>query len=143
MEGTRITHVSLSVRHLDSSAQFYCEVFDLRRQPAQPPSPRRCWCVSADDADRPGLQIELAEGRPLAAASTVDHFAVEVRSPEAIGLICQRVAGHNCRHTAPRANGDRTACFIFDPDGHKIGVFAPLPCPRSHPTTASPAPGSD
>jgi catechol 2,3-dioxygenase-like lactoylglutathione lyase family enzyme len=135
MEGTRITHVSLRVRHLDSSAQFYCGVFGLRRKPAQPPSSRRCWCVSAGAAGQPGLQIELAEGRPLAAASTVDHFAVEVRSPESVDLICRRVAGYNCRHTALRVNGDRTTCFIFDPDGHKIGVFAPSPGPRSHRST--------
>jgi catechol 2,3-dioxygenase-like lactoylglutathione lyase family enzyme len=131
MEGTRITHVSLRVRHLDSSAQFYCEVFGLQYQPARPPSSRHCWCVSAGAARQPCLQIELTEGRPLGATSTVDHFAVEVGSAEAVSLICRRVAGHHCRHTAPRVNGDHTSCFIFDPDGHKIEVSAPSPGPRS------------
>jgi catechol 2,3-dioxygenase-like lactoylglutathione lyase family enzyme len=125
MEGTRITHISLRVRHLDSSARFYCDVFGLQCKPARPPTPRRCWCVSAGDAAEPCLQIELAEGRPLAATSTVDHFAVEVRSPEAVGLICQRVAEHHCRHTDPQVHADHTTCFIFDPDGHKIEVSAP------------------
>jgi catechol 2,3-dioxygenase-like lactoylglutathione lyase family enzyme len=125
MEGTRITHVSLRVRHLDSSARFYCEVFGLRCEAARPPSPRHCWCVSAGTERQPSLQIELTEGRPLAATSTVDPFAVEVRSAEAVGLICRRVAGHHCRHTPPRVNAGRASCFIFDPDGHKIEISAP------------------
>jgi catechol 2,3-dioxygenase-like lactoylglutathione lyase family enzyme len=123
----RISHVSLRVRDLESSARFYCEVFGLVRAPASHPDLRACRCLGAAGNGHESFVVELVQGRPPEGLSTLDHFSIEVDVPESAQGIYQRALDRNARATALRLAGEWWRCVIFDPDGHKVGVVARVP----------------
>lgn len=68
--------------------------------------------------------IELIAGRPIGAVSGLDHFSVEVATPQGVDSIHQRAVEANSRATTPCDEVGRRRCLVFDPDGHKIEIFA-------------------
>ncbi len=75
-----------------------------------------------------GPEIELLAGRPQQGLSTLDHFSLLAADVEDVRLIHDRAAAANARLTPPRIDEyGRYLFFVFDPDGHKIEVFAHAP----------------
>jgi catechol 2,3-dioxygenase-like lactoylglutathione lyase family enzyme len=81
--------------------------------------------------------IELIAGRPIGAVSALDHFGVEVPSPETVELIHERAVEEGVRVLPPRDTAELRRCVVFDPDGYKVEIFSrrcdldhgPLPGP--------------
>ena len=125
-EVKRIGHVCLRVRDLESSIDFYHSVLRFRESHNASPDGRTRWMVTTADGDRETCEIELSEGRPVSSVSMIGHFSLEAATADAVDGIYFRARAAHARATEPADVGDRRQTFIFDPDGHKIQVFARL-----------------
>lgn len=122
----RIAGISLRVRDLSTSVEFYETVLGCRKSSHQPSSHRACRLTFDREESRISESIELRAGRPLDARSALDHFSIEVSSEEDVDALHERARLMHARTTAPRNEEGSRLCVVFDPDGHKIEVFHPF-----------------
>lgn len=124
----RLDHIALRVRDIDASQSFYTEVLGFESEEPGESEARagtaiRCSApVGADGAG--GVGVELVQGRSMSLISTMDHFSFEVESVDAVLATHARAQRRGARATSPTATAGRLQIFVFDPDGHKIEIFA-------------------
>lgn len=120
VELRRIDHITLRVRSLDDSAEFYQRVLDAEPEPAVL---RGRAAVILRNRD---VRIELVPGRPVTPVSTVDHFSLEVVDPDDVEQVRRRARAAGARVTEQRERDGRRRIFLFDPDGNKVEIVEPL-----------------
>lgn len=121
MQGILKPHFSLDVSNLEASLAFYGRLFGttpLKRRPG----------YAKFDLTEPSLNLALVEHAP--AGRNVNHFGVQVDSPEAVeaakrhlesqGLLDQVESGTTCCY----AKQDKV--WAVDPDGNRWEFFVVL-----------------
>jgi len=120
----RIGHVSLRVRNLRRSGDFYRDLFGLHPRQAEPPSRVSCVCAPADDK-LPRFSLVLTQGLPPGSEiSGLDHVSLVVATEEDVDELYRRATEMGARATQPRDYAGHYQAFVFDPDGYKIEVRA-------------------
>lgn len=127
-----IHHVSLPVRDLDRSKEFYTEILGLREIERPPFDFPGCWYQLGDRQ----LHLIVHDNPTFRQARSVDsrdvHFAVRVRSyREALEFLRSRgyrddlEAGPLLRmKVTPQAMAGFPQIFILDPDRHVVEINA-------------------
>ena len=121
-----ISRVCLRVRNLGASVAFYRDVLNLEAEQVSTESLRSQRLIPIGAGDHAPFTIQLSEGRPLPGSFGMDHFTLVASSADRIDEIYDRAVARDARATQPRTVDDRRQVFLFDPDGHKIEVTAPL-----------------
>jgi catechol 2,3-dioxygenase-like lactoylglutathione lyase family enzyme len=116
--------VSLRVRNLEDSTRFYCAVFGMRRGSRDGEQSRRGRCTVAGPNGGTALAVEMTEGGPILSGAGMDHFSLEVADAKDVSAVYARAHAAGARTKAPKRVDDRWELYVFDPDGHKIQVFA-------------------
>lgn len=120
----RLGHVSLRVRDLGLSEQFYCDLFGLKRVTNGWTSESVCLGLATEPACEPTVVVVLTSGLPRGVGlSGVDHFAIEVPSIFDVYESYLEAKALGALATKPRVYDGHWQTFIFDPDGYKIEVF--------------------
>ncbi len=135
---TRIGHVELRVRNLERSAAFYCELFGFARRSASVPYSCVCTCVGVPSSGCEEFSVVLVEGLPQAAElAGLDHVSFRVLTEQDVRDTHERAVAMQIRCTSPRRAEDSLQMFLFDPDGYKLEIAAPLtsPCSTVHQDT--------
>ena len=114
-------HISLDVRDLQASVQFYRKVFAVEPQ-------KQSADYAKFDLAQPSLNFSMVSSRE--APSRVNHFGIEVESPEIVadwerhlqeqGVLDKVEQSVNCCY----AKQDKV--WFTDPDGNKWEVFTVL-----------------
>lgn len=113
----------MRVRDLKKSRQFYeglltsgCEPHVEEREPHT---------LRVEDwQDQFGLQ--LRESLYTSNRPTIEHFSFRTESAESLARVREHAIELGADVTVPLRVGDEWQFYMYDPDGHKIGVFAPV-----------------
>ena len=118
----RIGHVSLRVRNLRRSGDFYRDLFGLHPRQAEPPSMVSQIYAPAGDA-LPRFSLVLTQGLPPGSEiSGLDHVSLVVAAEEDVDEVYRRATELGARATQPRHYAGHYQAFVFDPNGYKIEV---------------------
>ena len=115
-----LRHVALNVRNVRESADFYCNVLDMRIE--WEPDPDNIYLTSGTD----NLAIhKLPEGEPPGRVQTVHHIGFVVRRPEDVDTVAAKVAARGVPLVQPvKTHRDGARSFYFrDPDGILIQLL--------------------
>ncbi|MEQ1794089.1 MAG: ArsI/CadI family heavy metal resistance metalloenzyme [Nitrospira sp.] len=114
-------HVSLDVRHVPSSVEFYQKVFGI-------PPQKQTVDYAKFDLSTPALNLSLVSS--TGKISSVDHLGIEVDSRDEIAQWKVRLQGVG---VLERVDENTTCCFarqdklwFTDPDGNAWEVFTVL-----------------
>lgn len=113
----------LRVRDLDKSRRFYEDLLTSGCEPHIEERDRRTLRVE-DGHDLFGLQLRESfyeSNRP-----TIEHFSFRTDSVESLARVRARAIDLGAEVTVLHCVDDEWQFFMYDPDGHKIGVYAPL-----------------
>lgn len=115
------THISLNVRDVRASVEFYQKVFGVGPQ-------KQAGAYAKFDLTTPPLNFSLVSG--LAAISRVNHLGIEVESANELASWEQRLQQYGF---IDRVEHDTECCFarqdkvwFADPDGNQWEVFTVL-----------------
>ncbi len=121
----RIAHVSLRVRNLERSVDFYRGLFGLEPHQTDPPSAVARICSLPANDTLAQASVLLTEGLPLGSElSGLDHFSFVVSTEEEVNEAYRQAVARRARATQPRMYGGHYQTFVFDPDGYKIEIRA-------------------
>jgi catechol 2,3-dioxygenase-like lactoylglutathione lyase family enzyme len=115
-----IGRIVLAVRDLERSRQFYASLLAPTRRDS--PEPDRGACEVAEPTGDFG--VRLREGLAPVTEPAIEHFYLRADSLAALRRLHAR-AGELCADVTDlrRVNGE-WRFYMYDPDGHKIGVYA-------------------
>ena len=114
-------HISLDVRNVGESVEFYRKLFGLDPQ-------KQTAHYAKFDLITPPLNLSLVSSKD--SASTVNHFGIEVNAAHDVGAWERRLE----QHGLVKAVEKNTQCcyarqdkvWVLDPDGNKWEVFTVL-----------------
>ena len=124
----RIGHVSLRVRNLRHSMDFYRGLIGLYPRQTDPPSALVRVCSPSSGSEPARASVILTEGLPAGSELTgLDHFSLVVATNEDVDQAYRQAVAQAIRATEPRVYAGRYQTFLFDPDGYKIEIRAEQP----------------
>jgi len=126
MQPLRMTlgHVSLRVRNLEASRQFYCGLLGLRHIASGVCSDTSLLALAHSKPEQQRVVLTLTSGLPGGTPLTgLDHFAFEVPSAADVREAYARAKALGAQATAPRVYDGHRQTFLFDPDGYKVEVY--------------------
>lgn len=122
---SRINHVSLRVRDLRRSADFYCSLLGMEMRPATPPGDSVCVCAVPSASSENTFGIALVQGLPRGTEPFgMDHVSLQVDAARDVDEIYGAAVAQGYGATEPRFFGGYYQTFLFDPDGYKIEILA-------------------
>ncbi len=120
-----IGRIVLGVRDMDRSRKFYeCLLSMDRPTKCEIVRDRRGLCTIEDWHATFGLQ--LREGFAKSSQPAIEHFCFRTDSEESLRDIHGRATNLGADVTSPQQVNGEWQFFMYDPDGHKIGVYAPI-----------------
>ncbi|MDD9941235.1 MAG: VOC family protein [Myxococcales bacterium] len=120
-QSERRIHIGFGVSDLERSVEFYRALF------AQDPSKLRPGYAKFEPAD-PSVNLSLVEADDAGTTAQLpSHFGIQVKSPEAVRAMAQRLAEAGL---SPRLQEQVGCCYavqdkawVTDPDGHAWEIF--------------------
>jgi catechol 2,3-dioxygenase-like lactoylglutathione lyase family enzyme len=118
-----IGRVRLRVRNLSESRRFYERLMGLTNEPDDPSDVRLH--LTNDHGNHPWhFDLELHQGVSHGTRPSIEHFSFRVSGEEALKALHARAKRMGVESTEPRFVDGEWRFFAYDPDGHKIGVYA-------------------
>jgi hypothetical protein len=106
---------------------FYCGLFNLEVRSAIPPGDSACVCAVPSASSLLTIGVALVQGLPRGAEPIgLDHIGFELSRMAEVDAVYRAALAFGSEAIAPRASGAFYQAFVFDPDGYKIEVLAPL-----------------
>ena len=126
IHGLRPRHVALTVRNLEGSTRWYCDLFDLHEVHREESSHRRAVVLGAPGG---GMHLALVEhpGTPDQAFDPkvvgLDHAAWSVATREDVDRWQELLAAMGIVHSAIVDYGVVSILNLKDPDGIALALF--------------------
>lgn len=124
---TRLGHLVLRVRNIDSSEEFYGRILGLEVKGRG--GDKMVFFRSNPEVDHDLAVMEIGEDAPGPDSNGVGlyHFAYELGSFEDLRDAYGTVVENNVKIAGYGDHGDTKGLYIFDPDGNEIELYALAP----------------
>ncbi len=119
-----IGRIILGVRDLDRSREFYEGLLSTDRPTRTDVIRERRGLCSIEDC-RSTFGLRLREGLAIASRPSIEHFCFRTDSKLALRALHGRAINLGAAVTSPQGVDGEWQFFMYDPDGHKIGVYTP------------------
>lgn len=122
---SRIRHVSIRVRDIRKSTEFYRDLLGFEPRPGSSRDESTCYCCAPGSTAETGFGIVLIQGLPAGAdLMGVDRISFEVPAADDVTAMYHAAVARGTPATPPRVYGGFYQTFLFDPDGYKIEVLS-------------------